>query len=114
MVGETSFLLPRPKDLTDLIAQMKFFIGRSDEPARFGRFSYIEKFDYWAVYWGCVIMIGSGAMLWFEGISLLYIPKYGLDIARKLIPTRHSWRRWRSSSGTSTTSTSIRLRFRVP
>ncbi|MFQ6672408.1 MAG: hypothetical protein ACE5KY_03835, partial [Candidatus Tectimicrobiota bacterium] len=76
-------LLPRLQDVKDLIAQLKYFLGRSDEHARFGRFSYIEKFDYWAVYWGCVIMIGSGALLWFQDITLLYLPKYWLDIAKE-------------------------------
>lgn len=76
-------LLPRPQDVKDLFTQVKYFLGRSDEPARFDRFSYAEKFDYWAVYWGCVIMIGTGAMLWFQEISLLYLPKYFLDIAKE-------------------------------
>ena len=76
-------LLPRLQDVKDLITQIKYFLGRSDEHARFGRFSYIEKFDYWAVYWGCVIMIGSGAMLWFQDTALLFLPKYMLDIAKE-------------------------------
>lgn len=76
-------LLPRPRDVKDLFIQIKYFLGRAKEHARFGRFSYIEKFDYWAVYWGCVIMIGSGAMLWFQDTVLLFLPKYILDIAKE-------------------------------
>jgi cytochrome b subunit of formate dehydrogenase len=76
-------LIPRPKDVKDLYTQVKYFLGRSNEHAKFGRFSYIEKFDYWAVYWGCVIMIGSGALLWFQDITLLFMPKYMLDIAKE-------------------------------
>jgi cytochrome b subunit of formate dehydrogenase len=61
-------LIPRPNDFKDLFIQLKYFIGKSKEKARFGRFSYIEKFDYWAVYWGLLIMIGSGAIMWlFSG-----------------------------------------------
>lgn len=76
-------LIPRPQDIRDVFTQIKYFLGRSDHHARFGRFSYIEKFDYWAVYWGCVIMIGSGAMLWFQDSVLLFLPKYMLDIAKE-------------------------------
>ena len=76
-------LIPSPKDLQDLLKMLKFFLGRSDEKPKFGRFSYVEKFDYWAVYWGCVIMIGSGALLWFENITLSFFPKYVLDIAKE-------------------------------
>lgn len=76
-------LIPSPKDLKDLLQMLKFFLGRSDKKPKFGRFSYVEKFDYWAVYWGCVIMIGSGALLWFENITLSFFPKYVLDIAKE-------------------------------
>lgn len=76
-------LLPRKQDLLDYIQQIKYYLGKTDEKARFGRFSYIEKFDYWAVYWGMVIMITSGSLLWFEGIALRILPKFALDIAKE-------------------------------
>jgi cytochrome b subunit of formate dehydrogenase len=61
-------LILKKKDLLDLKTQIFYFIGKTKEKARFGRFSYIEKFDYWAVYWGLVIMIGTGAIMWlFQG-----------------------------------------------
>ena len=36
-----------------------FFVGLRKEPPRFGRWTYFEKFDYWAVFWGMFIMGGS-------------------------------------------------------
>ena len=59
-------LIMRPKDIRDLFIQIKYYLGKSEKHARFGRFSYVEKFDYWAVYWGMVIMVGTGIILWFE------------------------------------------------
>lgn len=84
--GRRDFLLliPTPKDVRDAIHNIRHFLGKEPEKPRFGRFSYIEKFDYWAVYWGCVIMIGSGAALWFEEIVLKYLPKYMLDVAHEM------------------------------
>jgi len=76
-------LLPRSKDVTDLFQMLRYFLGKTDEKPRFGRFSYVEKFDYWAVYWGMVIMIGSGLILWFLETSLQYLPKFAADIARE-------------------------------
>jgi cytochrome b subunit of formate dehydrogenase len=76
-------LLPRPQDLRDLLQMLRYFLGRTDERPRFGRFSYIEKFDYWAVYWGIVIMITSGLILWFLETSLTFLPKFAADIARE-------------------------------
>jgi cytochrome b subunit of formate dehydrogenase len=76
-------LLPMPKDARDAFQQISYYLGRSDERPRFDRFSYVEKFDYWAVYWGMVIMIGSGAMLWFTEFILRYVPKWVTDIAKE-------------------------------
>ncbi|HEY4716731.1 MAG TPA: cytochrome b/b6 domain-containing protein [bacterium] len=76
-------LLPMPKDIKDVIWNLKYFFGLSDDRPKFGRFSYVEKFDYWAVYWGCVIMIGSGALLWFQDISLMFLPKFALDASKE-------------------------------
>ena len=83
--GRSNFLnlIPLPKDVKDLVRMLKYFLGRSSERPKFGRFSYVEKFDYWAVYWGMVIMIGSGCLLWFENIALSVLPKYVLDIAKE-------------------------------
>ncbi len=84
--GRRDFLLliPTPKDAKDAAQNVRHFLGKNEEKPRFGRFSYIEKFDYWAVYWGCVIMIGSGLFLWFEGIVLKWLPKYVLDVAHEM------------------------------
>ena len=77
-------LIPMPKDIRDAVQNIRYFLGKTGERPKFGRFSYIEKFDYWAVYWGCVIMIGSGAFLWGESIALKYFPKFVLDIAHEM------------------------------
>ena len=76
-------LIPKPKDALDAFQQIRYFLGLTDERPRFGRFSYVEKFDYWAVYWGMVIMIGSGTMLWFTEFFLRYVPKWITDIAKE-------------------------------
>jgi cytochrome b subunit of formate dehydrogenase len=77
-------LLPGPKDAKDIALNIRHFLGKTPDKPRFGRFSYIEKFDYWAVYWGCVIMIGSGLFLWFETDVLRFLPKYALDVAHEM------------------------------
>ncbi len=77
-------LIPMPKDIRDAVQNIRYFLGKTADKPRFGRFSYIEKFDYWAVYWGCIIMIGSGAFLWGESIVLKYFPKFVLDIAHEM------------------------------
>lgn len=77
-------LLLRPGDAKDVIQNIKYFLRLSNEKARFDRYSYIEKFDYWAVYWGVVIMVGSGLFLWFEEQVLIFFPKFVLDIVKEM------------------------------
>lgn len=77
-------LLPMPRDALDVFGMIKHFLGMEEERPKFGRFSYIEKFDYWAVYWGCVIMIGTGLALWFQDFSLTFVPKFVLDITKEV------------------------------
>ena len=77
-------LLPAPKDLFDIIKNIRYFLRLTEEKAKFDRFSYIEKFDYWAVYWGVVVMVGSGLLLWFQDVTLHYLPKFVLDIAKEM------------------------------
>ncbi len=76
-------LLPRFRDIKDVFHNVCYFFGLSKVGAAFGRFSYIEKFDYWAVYWGMVVMITSGLMLWFQDTTMSVLPKYFLDIAHE-------------------------------
>ena len=74
--GRRDFLLmiPRGKDFRDFGQNLLWFIGLRQHRPQFGRFTYFEKFDYWAVFWGFAIMIGSGLALWFPEIFRLIIP----------------------------------------
>ncbi len=76
-------LLPRVKDVKDVIHNVLYFFGFAKEPPKFARFSYIEKFDYWAVYWGMVVMIGSGLILWFSTRAMALLPKVWMDVAHE-------------------------------
>lgn len=77
-------MLPGPSDLEDVFYNFQYFLGFRRERPRFPRFSYLEKFDYWAVYWGCVVMILSGAVLWFETDAMRFIPKEFVDVAKEM------------------------------
>jgi len=84
--GRSDFLLlmPRLKDVGDALQNVLYFVGILRERPRFDRFSYMEKFDYWAVYWGCVIMIGSGLVLWFPNLALQWVPKFVVDTVKEM------------------------------
>jgi formate dehydrogenase gamma subunit len=71
----------KKSDITDFIKTIKYYLGRTKEHPRYGRFSYIEKMEYWAVVWGTVIMGATGTVLWFENTFLPVISNSGMDIA---------------------------------
>lgn len=75
-----SSLVPQPRDLTDLVRHVRWFLGRGERP-RFERFTYWEKFDYWAVFWGMAIIGGSGLLLWFSEAFARVVPGWVFNIA---------------------------------
>ncbi len=83
-------LLPVMSDLTDAIAVLKYNLGLSEEKPKFGRFSYIEKSEYWALVWGTVVMGVTGVILWFDNTFLGLLTKLGWDVAR----TVHYYEAW--------------------
>jgi len=67
-------LLPCGRDFREFGANLLWYLGLRRERPQFGRFTYFEKFDYWAVFWGCVIMIGTGLVMWFPALVLRLVP----------------------------------------
>jgi cytochrome b subunit of formate dehydrogenase len=73
-------MVPQPRDVTDMIAHFRWFLGGSARP-KFERYTYWEKFDYWAVFWGMGIIGGSGLMLWFPELFARFLPGWVFNIA---------------------------------
>ncbi|MBM2814198.1 MAG: doubled protein [Ignavibacteria bacterium] len=68
------------KDLIDLVSSVKWFLGIGRRP-EYGRWTYWEKFDYFAVFWGVFIIGSTGMMLWFPGFFTKLLPGSLLNIA---------------------------------
>ena len=78
--GENS-MVPNKTDLKELIGTFKWFLGMGPRP-EYGRWTYWEKFDYFAVFWGVMIIGLSGLMLWFPEIfTMLGIPGWFINVA---------------------------------
>jgi cytochrome b subunit of formate dehydrogenase len=71
-------------DLRELRARVAWFLGRRATPPRTGTFGYIEKAEYWAFMWGTTLMAVTGFILWFENLSLRWLPKWATDVATAL------------------------------
>jgi cytochrome b subunit of formate dehydrogenase len=73
-------MAPSLQDLWDIIAHVKWFFGKGERP-QFDRWTYWERFDYLAVFWG-VAMIGvSGLILWFPVFFAKFLPGWIINIA---------------------------------
>jgi cytochrome b subunit of formate dehydrogenase len=83
-------LLPRLQDARDAVGVMKYNLGFSKHKPKFGRFSYIEKSEYWALVWGTIVMALTGFIMWFDNTFIGLFTKLGYDIARAI----HFYEAW--------------------
>jgi len=74
-------MLPVPKDATDIVSNLRYYLGLGGKPARFSRFTYGEKMEYWALVWGTFVMASTGLMLWFKVSAGNLVPRWWLDVA---------------------------------
>ncbi|MFA3782390.1 formate dehydrogenase subunit gamma [Melioribacteraceae bacterium 4301-Me] len=78
--GESSLMFNK-RDLIEFYQTMKWFFGIGKRPA-YGRWTYWEKFDYFAVFWGVAVIGSSGLFLWFpEFFTKLGFPGWFINIA---------------------------------
>ena len=68
--------------MTDPWKVLRYNLGFAPEKPKFGRFSYVEKAEYWALIWGTMLMGVTGVILWFENTSMGLLTKLGFDISR--------------------------------
>ena len=73
-------VFPGLRDVKELIQMLKYNLGFAKERPKFTRFSFIEKFEYWAMIWGAILMSVTGLMLWFDNFLVNYLPKGVLDV----------------------------------
>lgn len=77
--GPTS-MVPQWKDFQDLYGNFRWFLGLGPRP-RFEHYAYWEKFDYWAVFWGMVVIGFSGYAMWFAPFFARFLPGWALNAA---------------------------------
>jgi cytochrome b subunit of formate dehydrogenase len=73
-------MIPNLNDAKELIQTFKWFFGLGPQP-QYGRWTYWEKFDFMAVFWGVAVIGTTGLCLWFPEQFTLVIPGYWINIA---------------------------------
>jgi cytochrome b subunit of formate dehydrogenase len=73
-------MMPTLQDWRDFVAHNKWFFGKGPKP-EFDRWTYWEKFDYFAVFWGVAIIGASGLIMWFPTFFTRFMPGWIINVA---------------------------------
>lgn len=73
-------MVPQPQDVRDFWANIRYFVYVGKRPQG-DRWTYFEKFDYLAVFWGVMIIGFSGLMLWLPEMFTRVLPGWSLNAA---------------------------------
>ena len=79
LMSENSMVFNK-KDLKDFLGSLKWFLGKGERPD-YGRWTYWEKFDYFAVFWGMIVIGSTGLTLWFPEFFTHFIPGWFINVA---------------------------------
>lgn len=79
LFGPNTMLFTK-RDLQEFVGSLKWFLGMGPRP-RYGRWTYWEKFDYFAVFWGIAVIGSTGLMLWFPVLFTQVVPGWFLNVA---------------------------------
>jgi cytochrome b subunit of formate dehydrogenase len=73
-------LMPNWQDFKDAWGMFRWFFGKGERPV-FDKWTYWEKFDYWAPFWGLTIVGVSGVMMWFPEFTASFMPGWVFNVA---------------------------------
>jgi len=68
------------RDLREFRDSIKWFFGLGPRP-KYGRYTYWEKFDYFAVFWGVAVIGTTGLILWFPELMTHIVPGWFINVA---------------------------------
>jgi len=74
-------LAPRPKDISDALGTMLYYLGLSKVRPQYARFNYAEKAEYWALVWGTGLMGVTGVMMWAKVWVGDLLARWWVDVA---------------------------------
>ncbi|RJQ04929.1 MAG: cytochrome b/b6 domain-containing protein [Bacillota bacterium] len=75
-------IVPRLRDFGDFGRHLGYLIGLRPDAPRFGKFTWWEKFEFWAVVWGTAVMGASGLVLVFPELAGRFVPRWAVGALR--------------------------------
>jgi len=67
-------MVPTRQDFRDAMQTLRYYLGATDKQARFDRFDYRQKFEYWGMLMGSAIVVGTGLVLMFPIATARLLP----------------------------------------
>jgi len=78
------------RDVREVSQAVSYNLGKRKEHPKFGRFSFVEKAEYWALVWGTVVMILTGLLLWFKNDAIGLVSREFVEVMRVI----HLYEAW--------------------
>jgi formate dehydrogenase subunit gamma len=75
-------MIPGRKDFADAVKTLRYYLGASEEQAHFDRFDYRQKFEYWGLVMGGLLMVATGLILYFPLLVTRLLPGVLIPIAK--------------------------------
>ena len=75
-------LVPDRQDFKDAVQQLRYDLGLANEEARVDRFDYRQKFEYWGLGLGGLVMIATGFILYFPMLVARVLPGEFIPMAK--------------------------------
>jgi formate dehydrogenase gamma subunit len=67
-------MVPRRQDFRDAVATLRYYLGLSDAHPPFDRFDYRQKFEYWGLVLGGMVMVVTGTILYAPVFVTRWLP----------------------------------------
>lgn len=75
-------LVPDRKDFADAIMSVKYYLGLVQTHPRFDRYDYRQKFEYWGMLLGSLVVIGTGIVLLWPATFAQYLPGQLIPVSK--------------------------------
>jgi formate dehydrogenase subunit gamma len=75
-------MVPTRKDFTDALQTLRYYLRLTDRKALFDRYDYREKFEYWGLMAGGMIMTSTGLVLYLPVLTARYLPAELIPVAK--------------------------------
>lgn len=79
---QNASMLPNLKDAIDTVGSLRYALGVTQKRPRYGRYSFRQKFEYWGIVFGGIMMVFTGVVLFYPTIVARYLPGEIIPLAK--------------------------------